>query len=152
MQRVAKISKTIHFENVRDYFSLFANLLAAVLVKIWQRRSEIRRTVWFSRTHISSKIIFGCSWKVHKRISFCRLFLLAVQAKPLNTLLDHEQFHLRHLIPWGRGESNIIGHTKRCTRRHFLFARNDKWGLVTSFEIDIEFVRICTASSFSPFF
>ena len=49
----------------RDYFSLVAKLLGNVLVKnsiaVWQRRTKILRTVWLSRTHISPKIIVGCS-------------------------------------------------------------------------------------------
>lgn len=64
--KVAKISKNIPFENVKDYFYLVAKLLAAVLEKkyvaVWQRSTKTRRTVWFSRTHISPKIIIGCPW------------------------------------------------------------------------------------------
>ena len=52
-------------ENVRDYFSLVANLLGDVLVKksvaVWQRRTEILRPVSLSRTHILPKIIGGLS-------------------------------------------------------------------------------------------
>ena len=47
--KVAKISKNIPFENVKDYFYLVANLLAAVLEKkyvaVWQRSTKTRRTV-----------------------------------------------------------------------------------------------------------
>ena len=64
--KISKISKSITSKNVRDYFSLVANLFADVLVKksvaARRRRTEIRRTVWLSGTHISLKIIVGCPW------------------------------------------------------------------------------------------
>ena len=54
----------VPFENVRDYFTLVANLLADVLEKksvaVWQRSTEIRRMVRLSRGHISPKLIVGC--------------------------------------------------------------------------------------------
>ena len=41
----------------RNYFSLVVNVLGHVLIKksvaVWQRRTEIRTTVWLSRTYIS---------------------------------------------------------------------------------------------------
>ena len=58
-------------ENVRNYFSLVANLLGDILVKksvaVWQRRTEILRTVWLSRTQISTKIIIGYPWRRIKK-------------------------------------------------------------------------------------
>ena len=48
----AKNCKNILSENIRDYFFLVANLLGDVLVKksivVWQRRTEILRTVCLS--------------------------------------------------------------------------------------------------------
>ena len=59
--KIPKISNDIPCKIVRDYFSRVANLLADVLVKkyvaVRQGRTEIRRTVWLSGTHISPKII-----------------------------------------------------------------------------------------------
>ena len=58
----AKNCKNTSSENVRDCFSLVANLLGDVLVKksvaVWQRRTEILRAV--NLTHISPRIIAGC--------------------------------------------------------------------------------------------
>lgn len=50
-QKLQKCKK-ISFENVRDFFSLVANLLGDVVVKksvaVWLRRTEICRTIWLS--------------------------------------------------------------------------------------------------------
>ena len=57
----AKNCRPISSEILRDCFPLFANLSGDVLVKKSvadrQRRAEIHRRAWLSRTHISPKII-----------------------------------------------------------------------------------------------
>ena len=51
-------------EKIRDYFSHGCESLSKVLrkkyVAIWQRRTNILRTVSPSQTHISPKITVGC--------------------------------------------------------------------------------------------